>query len=107
MVAKSCDCEIKVVANRVCMLFAVNATCDWELKPLPLTVNDTGPVPTLAEVGDIALSSKGTPESQLFTRLVAFTEPRPVAKSHPVLVPKAGWYAELDVESTPTTPDGR
>jgi hypothetical protein len=45
-------------------------------------------------------------EGQLFTRLLALIVPIPVAKSHPVLVPKAGWSAELDVESTPNVPDG-
>ena len=72
---------MKVVANRVCMLFSVKTTCDWELKPPPFTVNATASLPTLAEVGEIELSAKGMPESQSFTKLVAFTEPRPVAKS--------------------------
>jgi hypothetical protein len=42
----------------------------------------------------------------LFTRLVAFRVPIPVAKSQPVVVPYAGKYELLEVESTPFVPEG-
>jgi hypothetical protein len=44
---------------------------------------------------------------QLFTRLVAFTLPIPVAKSQPVVVPYPGLKALFEVESTPTAPSAR
>jgi hypothetical protein len=50
-----------------------------------------------------AESEKFGPEAgQLLTRFAALTLPIPVAKSQPVLVPKAGLKELLDVESTPT-----
>ena len=47
------------------------------------------------------------PAENAITRLNALTVPMPVAKSHPVPVPYAGSYAELEVDSTPYVPDGR
>ena len=44
---------------------------------------------------------------QSFARLVALTLPIPVAKSQPVVVPYAGLYEPLEVESTPPVPDGK
>ena len=46
----------------------------------------------------------GPPVGQLFTKLVAFSEPMPVAKSQPVVVPYAGLKELLEVESTPCVP---
>lgn len=54
--AESCDCEMKVVASAVCVPFALNCTCDFELKPLPPTDIDVTPVPTATDSGDIALN---------------------------------------------------
>ena len=42
-----------------------------------------------------------------FTRLEALRLPIPVAKSQPILVPYAGVYERLEVESTPLLPDGK
>ena len=46
-------------------------------------------------------------EGQLLTKLAAFTVPMPVAKSQPVVVPKAGANEVSEVESTPTDPPPR
>jgi hypothetical protein len=46
----------------------------------------------------------GPPVGQLFTKLVAFSVPMPVAKSQPVAVPYAGLKELLEVESTPCVP---
>jgi hypothetical protein len=46
----------------------------------------------------------GPPVGQLFTKLVAFRVPMPVAKSQPVVVPYAGLKELLEVESTPCVP---
>ena len=46
-------------------------------------------------------------EGQLLTKLAAFTVPMPVAKSQPVVVPKAGANNVSEVESTPTDPPPR
>jgi hypothetical protein len=46
----------------------------------------------------------GPPVGQLFTKLVAFSEPMPVAKSQPVVVGYAGLKELLEVESTPCVP---
>ena len=49
----------------------------------------------------------GVTPGQLLTKLVALTLPIPVAKSHPVVVPYAGAKELLEVESTPTEPEGK
>jgi hypothetical protein len=49
----------------------------------------------------------GATPGQLFTRLVAFTLPMPVAKSQPEVVPYAGANEVLEVESTPAAPEGK
>jgi hypothetical protein len=46
----------------------------------------------------------GPPVGQLFTKLVAFSVPMPVAKSQPVVVPYAGLKELLEAESTPCVP---
>jgi hypothetical protein len=57
-------------------------------------------------LGDVESEKPGTgpPVGQLFTRFVAFSEPMPVAKSQPVVVPYAGLKELLEVESTPCVP---
>ena len=52
-------------------------------------------------LGDADSLKLGIDGGQLFTRLVALTVPIPVAKSQPVVVPYAGLYELLEVESTP------
>jgi hypothetical protein len=65
-----------------------------EMKFEPLTDNVNAALPARTFVGEIEVRTGGgngtPPELQLFTKLVAFTEPRPVAKSHPIFVPNAG-----------------
>jgi hypothetical protein len=49
----------------------------------------------------------GATPGQLLTKLVALMLPMPLAKSQPVEVPYAGANEVLEVESTPTAPEGR
>jgi hypothetical protein len=49
----------------------------------------------------------GVTPGQLLTKLVAFKLPMPVAKSQPVVVPYAGAKELLEVERTPTVPEGK
>ena len=60
-------------------------------------------------VGDAESVKPGCEEDdgQLFTKFAALTVPIPVAKSHPIVVPKAGAKEVLEVESTPTLPSAR
>ena len=46
-------------------------------------------------------SGAGAEPGHAFTRLATLIVPMPVAKSHPVVVPYAGWSTEFDVDSTP------
>ena len=69
------------------------------LVPLP-------PCVTVTLLGDAKRTKPGEdpPAGQLFTKLVAFSVPMPVAKSQPVDVPYAEAKLVFDVESTPTAP---
>ena len=64
------------------------------------------PTMMVNEVGLATSEKLGAGSGQLFTRFAALRVPMPVAKSQPVVVPKAGWYAVLEVESTPSMPFG-
>jgi hypothetical protein len=65
------------------------------------------PCVTVKLLGEAESEKLGPEAGQLLTRLAALTVPMPVAKSHPVVVPKAGAKVELEVESTPTVPPGK
>src|SRR6266849_5288600 len=49
----------------------------------------------------------GVDPGQLFTRFVALIVPIPVAKSQPVVLPYAGANELLEVDNTPTEPEGK
>ena len=78
------------------------------LKPFRgTTVTVLAPLPPCVMVtGDAKRTKLGEapPAGQLFAKLVAFSVPMPVAKSHPADVPYAEAKLVFDVESTPTAP---
>jgi hypothetical protein len=67
---------------------ALKLTTELALKFEPLTERVNAGLPAATLVGEMLFkrgsglfTGKGPPETQAFTKLVAFTEPRPVAKS--------------------------
>ena len=71
------------------------------------TVLELPPCVSATPPGEAERLKFGPETGQLLTRLVAFTVPKPVAKSQPVVAAKAGEYELLEVESTPIVPEGR
>ena len=59
------------------------------------------PCVTLTLLAEVESVKVGLVPGQLLTRFVAFTDPMPVAKSHPLPAGYAGWNDEFEVDNTP------